>query len=1326
MAGEIDPGVLGELGAILFGALRYERHGAPEPGLFADLAPVFTPSQVLTTLEHLYRIGAGIRFEVARVQEALLALCPETGSEPLLGEIALSAWGLSPKIPDRLLLNAYRGMAARETNHRYRAEAVVDLAKQLPARQAAQLLFTELESAAQEPGWAYTQYDAFIPLATAISEIDPEDWIYPDLDELRAQLPRAALEIPSDAQRLLVLSSILPLLNQTDQDELLEQLPQQIMALSDNRERARLLVSLAGLLNVLLSEESPGAEGAQASSANLSPREQRKLALEQLRAEVLEEGFLAARSLDVMDREHLNLLTRLSLEAEEASVQEILDEATSPYTSGKIIWPAGETALAQAFAGLALHLPTRLHGRLASIVQTRQLPMVERQTWDLFPFASTTQLLDALNLSPEEVSNEEEQAEMLVRIVHYLPEEQRDLVLHKLLEMDWPVLVCTCLVSLLPALTERQRPLIVQVAQKLGDTWYGWRAWAALLERYPDIEPNLIPEKAHTVSAANIQRLWQGFPEKVQDASLSLMVQRLYEYYGGAAPLGDAEAEQTAAAPAEDWSDTDDGGAGDDIYFPDPDKYKEYQADEQEAAGYSPIRDLRDPDELLPPELIDELDEAEAEMEEQEPVSFEPPQASEPAAAEPAPAPTSPAEEETPKPPRAPAPAAPERPVPAAPASPPPPAGAFPSLLGKILDNLSGGKAYEPSRHGRPDRATVSTGFAPQDNPERAITDRSPLESGKEYYFLFSIGERRKFDIAPPERSIQAPLEKLPPKARLQVALFGFEGEIGVVPGQDVGELELLPNRSTRVVRRVAEPDGLSDARLLDQILFFPVRIPTRPGSYRLRANLYCQGVLVQSYLVQVLALAWLGRLAYRLYVRRSGAALETSLDYTLSNNLNTQALADLQAHGLSLLINDNGNGTHGLRFFGQAGQELLKGDASFGGPELQNLIEQGRGALRQASWGEKTEWNPEWSVEQHYKYSQARPANWKERLRTDLVVLAKWGWRFYTQTLRQLAEHGAQSQEEAEQRRQLVEQALASTRLIQIAAKESLRHVLPAALIYDYPLHDTLPGDMISLCPEFSAALENGAPLENTPCFQGACPSRGNIQVVCPSGFWGYRHVLGLPVSIGADLGNASAKIHFRESPVLAVSFSTDFTLRMAHLQRVRGLRLPLSWFEADSGQVTLEYLRTSNPHLVYFYCHGGLTEDKVPYLQVGAKNDAWGLITPSVLPAMQIRWQRPRPLVFINGCHTTALEPEAALDMVSGFVRDAGAAGVIGTEITIFEPLATVFAEEFLRLFLNGVPVGQALRAARLQLLQAGNPLGLVYIPFAVASLTLEAETE
>ena len=68
-----------------------------------------------------------------------------------------------------------------------------------------------------------------------------------------------------------------------------------------------------------------------------------------------------------------------------------------------------------------------------------------------------------------------------------------------------------------------------------------------------------------------------------------------------------------------------------------------------------------------------------------------------------------------------------------------------------------------------------------------------------------------------------------------------------------------------------------------------------------------------------------------------------------------------------------------------------------------------------------------------------------------------------------------------------------------------------------------------------------------------------------------------------------------------------------------------------------------------------------------------------------------------------------------------------MIGTEITIFEPLAVKFAEECLQRFLGappykeGMPIGEAVRGARLELLRLGNPLGLVYIPFVMASLRM-----
>jgi hypothetical protein len=96
----------------------------------------------------------------------------------------------------------------------------------------------------------------------------------------------------------------------------------------------------------------------------------------------------------------------------------------------------------------------------------------------------------------------------------------------------------------------------------------------------------------------------------------------------------------------------------------------------------------------------------------------------------------------------------------------------------------------------------------------------------------------------------------------------------------------------------------------------------------------------------------------------------------------------------------------------------------------------------------------------------------------------------------------------------------------------------------------------------------------------------------------------------------------------------------------------------------------------------------------------------------------------VFLNGCRTTDLEPERAIDFVSFFVEDASACGVIGTEITVFEEFAKDFAEECLRRFLvDHASIGSAVTQARLALLSKGNPLGLSYIPFVLPSIRVSA---
>jgi hypothetical protein len=585
----------------------------------------------------------------------------------------------------------------------------------------------------------------------------------------------------------------------------------------------------------------------------------------------------------------------------------------------------------------------------------------------------------------------------------------------------------------------------------------------------------------------------------------------------------------------------------------------------------------------------------------------------------------------------------------------------------------------------------VNTGFAPQASPDSPISPAMPLRTGEAYFFWLEIGRpmAESMEVTP------ADIPPVPAKARLTVALFGFGDGLEIPREEDTGELEVEGDGQVRVVR---QPLGANPprSRYLDRRIFFPVRTPRRSGTVRMRCNLYWGQVLLQSRLIhasveEIPAPATEGE-----------KALRSVLDYTLSRALDPAMLNRLGEHRLSILLNRNGDGTHSFHVFGRDGEERFKAqDIRFTEGELQGMIDQARGTLRIASWGKAEEWREGLA----YRYADRRKD--LPRLREDLSNLARWGYEFYTLIQSRLA--GDEKAVPA------FERMLAEPGTIQIAMKESPRYILPAALIYDRPLDTGL--DRYDLCPDFETALAQDRPLAEEPCFQGRCPTRGDLTKVCPSGFWGFRHNLGMPLSV-EKAPDAPAMIPLQAPLRVAAGLATDLQLLEAHRRELEQLRPGSAWEFAVTREEVFKSLKGS-PHVVYFYCHGGLQRD-APYLQVGpAKNP--GRILPSNLTAYKVAWENPRPLVFLNGCHTTAVQPLQALDFVSRFVAKCNSSGVVGTEITIFEQLATVFAQECLRRFFAGQPIGEALRGARLKLLGEGNPLGLVYIPFVLAGLKL-----
>ena len=588
-----------------------------------------------------------------------------------------------------------------------------------------------------------------------------------------------------------------------------------------------------------------------------------------------------------------------------------------------------------------------------------------------------------------------------------------------------------------------------------------------------------------------------------------------------------------------------------------------------------------------------------------------------------------------------------------------------------------------------PPERIVSTGFALETQPAQPLISEMPLTPNVDYLFWFEVGERVEGSIEAVD--INLPIDKLPPEARLHVVLFGFDRELILTPGADVGQIKIQPDGTVRVTKPAAQPDALAGDELMTRRLFFPIRTPAQAGMYRLRCNIYYQQTLVQSRLVTAQVMSSLAQ--------QVAPALISEVDYTLSKLLNGHQLAEMGTNLLSLMLNDNGNGTHGFRFFGE---NEFKNDAAMGEGELADLIQSARGALRKAAWGDENEYNG-----QPYRYHG--PFN-LDRLTDDLVRFAIRGYSFYDALINKLAGDSDKAWD--------LQGLMVKPGQVQIATKESVNMLVPAAMFYDYPLDTGLPTADYVLCPQFLNALKQNAPLEETDCFQGECPSHGQDSVVCPSGFWGYRHSLGLPISV-ATAPDAPTTIPLQGKAKIAVNVSTDPNFRQRPLHERNLQQMGLGWEYADDREKSLALMKKTESQVVYFYCHGGLSKTK-PFLSVGPPTGP--RINRDNLRNERIRWRKVRPLVFINGCHTTALTPEHAIDFVSGFVEVSHAAGVIGTEITIYEPIAVAFAEACLyRFMIRRATIGEAVRGARLNMLKEGNPLGLVYIPYVMAGLKL-----
>ena len=583
----------------------------------------------------------------------------------------------------------------------------------------------------------------------------------------------------------------------------------------------------------------------------------------------------------------------------------------------------------------------------------------------------------------------------------------------------------------------------------------------------------------------------------------------------------------------------------------------------------------------------------------------------------------------------------------------------------------------------------VNTGFASHHAIGQPIPPTTTLQANGRYYFWLDIDLPNPASIE--KTPTPLPLEELPPLPVVQVVVSAVPNELALT-GATQGALQLLAD-GTAVVKRAANaPPGATD---LARRLYFAVQAPAEPGTYRLRCDIYHEQVLIQGRLVQAVVTA---------VAQTQAQALTSTIDHSLAE-LRAADMPPIPTHGLSMAMRHDSQGTHSFALFGKAGNQQFANHIYLTEGKLTTLLETGRKLLHRVAWGTETEWRGD--DDQEYRYAVSRPLN-SATVRADLGRLARWGYTFFRSLVTDLG--GAQQA--------ALEQALQGNGFIQFTSHHSAALTLPLSLLYDYPLDTGRSSAEYSLCPTFLQAVEVGQPWEEMDCLCGRCPSKEVQTIVCPSGFWGYRYALGMPIATPAA-PTVATTISYTAAPDMIMAVSTDdaFTLRLGHERKLRQLWQG-EWHHVTSRDKMLAMFKEQAAHLVYFYCHGGWVGPDVPALFVGEAGEA--KFTRDNLAAYAIRWPQ-RPLVFINGCHTAALRPTTVGDFATGFVEDAHAAGVIGTEITIFESLAKEFAEAFVPEFAKGTAVGEAVRLARLALLRQGNPLGLVYIPYALATLRL-----
>jgi hypothetical protein len=579
----------------------------------------------------------------------------------------------------------------------------------------------------------------------------------------------------------------------------------------------------------------------------------------------------------------------------------------------------------------------------------------------------------------------------------------------------------------------------------------------------------------------------------------------------------------------------------------------------------------------------------------------------------------------------------------------------------------------------------VNLSIAPKDSAV-VLSATSCLAAGKEY--------RLRLDIGPlsPESVVAKPVPF--PSEQLPASDVGHW--LDIVASSDDFTVEPRP---TKLFLPTAGPSWVCACKpggphscepaSRSRHLFIALRSPEKPGDAQLRVGIYFCNNLVQSL-----------RLSARIEAEeRDGLGHHSEVDYTLTNFL--ADVSFLKPRTLHVLTNDNPEGTHRL-LIKDGDNEVLSFRLSEG--QMRDAIEAARRFLRDAHIEESRSWLSGKKLRSRLDENNAKR---KQDFVADLKQFATLGSKLWAKLF--------ESQVDWWER-------LSRPGTIQVSRTGGSSFVFPWALLYGLPLEgDPSKYKECRVLKQWEQVAEAMDEHSRTCPYENETEHKA-LNTVCPFAFWGFRHIIEQPPSVppGRYIPLAIRSAHEPPKLIAGLCQRLDRGTTENHLRRLAPV---VKCNSLEAMRTTL----TEDVEIVYFYVHGERKElpgakGSTPALELG--QGEW--FEPEDLVAWRRsvwppgHWRDLSPLVFINGCHTAEITPESLLSFVDSFSA-AGAAGVIGTEITLEQTLASEVAERFFSHFRRHENVGVALHATRIELLKKGNLLGLAYTPYCSAELSL-----